>query len=370
MRKFALVISGFLLIVGLNAQDDAIIGKYRKFYSGILGGEVTYLVHVPDGYDTSGRVYPVVYMMNGQSISSFANVAATLDNLSIERIPDMILVGISNTGLAASYRACPDDSGKVKLGDSFSKFLKEDLIPEVKRNYRTNDYKILFGQSNAGLFVLYSLMIQPDLFNGYIVASPMFGWCPQFYIEKTRAFLNDNSDLNKKLYVCYGDLDYIEVLRYINDFRDVLKRSPAGFQYKIELIENTGHVPIITLNNALLYFFSECTLTSERKSLSIPEIKSHFEKLSVEYGFTVVPKAGILFDMAIDKKNEKEYERAVDLFKYLISLYPDSEIYHYVLGQTYQLKGDFDLARESYRASLKINSDFKQAKTALESIIK
>ena len=85
---------------------------------------------------------------------------------------------------------------------------------------------------------------------------------------------------------------------------------------------------------------------------------------------TVVPKAGVLFDMAIDKKNEKEYERAVELFKYLISLYPGSEIYHYVLGQTYQLKGDIELAKESFSESLKINPDFRQAKTALEKLNK
>ncbi len=173
---------------------------------------------------------------------------------------------------------------------------------------------------------------------------------------KPRAFLKNNPSLNKKLYVSYGDLDYVEVLRYINDFKDVLKQSPAGFQCKVDLIENAGHVPFITLNNALLYFFSECTMNAERKKLSIPEIKSHFEKLSAEYGFTVVPKAGVLFDMAIDKKNEKEFERAVDLFKYLISLYPASEIYHYVLGQTYQLMGNIDLAKESYSESLKIKS--------------
>jgi tetratricopeptide (TPR) repeat protein len=129
-------------------------------------------------------------------------------------------------------------------------------------------------------------------------------------------------------------------------------------------------VPFITLNNALLYFFSECTLNAERKKLSIPEIKSHFERLSAEYGFTVIPKAGVLFDMAIDKKNEKEYDRAIELFKYLISLYPGSEIYHYVLGQTYQLKGDIDLAKERFGESLKINPDFKQAKTALEKLNK
>ena len=223
--NFKWAIASVVLIVcivqtTLFAQDDVSIGKYRKFQSGILGGEVTYLVHLPDGYENSAKEYPVIYMMNGQSVSSFANAASTLDNLSNERIPDMILIGISNTGVAASYRSCPDDSGNVKLGDSFSKFLKEDLIPEIKRNYRTNDYKILFGQSNTGLFVLYSFMIQPDLFNAYIVASPMFGWCPQFFTEKTRAFLNNNPSLKKKLYVSYGDLDYVEVLMYINDFKE------------------------------------------------------------------------------------------------------------------------------------------------------
>jgi predicted alpha/beta superfamily hydrolase len=368
-NKIAMFLTVCLVQTSLFAQDDISIGKYKKFQSVILGGEVTYLVHLPDGYEKSTKDYPVIYMMNGQSVSSFANASSTLDNLSNERIPDMILIGISNTGMAANYRSCPDDSGNVKPGDSFGKFLKEDLIPEVRKNYRTNDYKILFGQSNTGLFVLYSFLIQPDLFNAYIVASPMFGWCPQFYTEKTRAFLNNNTSLNKKLYVSYGDLDYIEVLRYINDFEEILKQSPASFQWKVDLIENAGHVPFITLNNALLYFFSECTLNAERKKFSIPEIKSHFGKLSAEYGFTVIPKAGVLFDIAIDKKNEKEMDRAVDLFKYLISLYPGSEIYYYVLGQTYQQKGDIDLAKESYNESLKINPEFKQAKTALEKII-
>jgi predicted alpha/beta superfamily hydrolase len=368
IKKITFLFIICLVQTTIFAQDDVSIGKSRKFQSKILGGEVTFLVHLPDGYENSGKDYPVIYMMNGQSIASFANAASTLDNLSNERIPDLILIGISNTGVAENYRSCPDDSGNVKMGDSFGKFLKEDLIPEVKRNYRTNDYKILFGQSNIGLFVLYNLMSGPDLFNAYIVASPMFGWCPQFYQDKTKAFLSNNPSLNKKLYVSYGDLDYVEVLRYINDFKVVLKQSPAGFQYKVELIENAGHVPFITLNNALLYIFSECTLNAERKKLSIPEIKSHFGKLSSDYGFVVVPKAGVLFDMAIDKKNEKEFDRAVDLFKYLISLYPGSEIYHYVLGQTYQLKGVVNLAKESFGESLKINPDFSQAKKELDKL--
>jgi len=41
----------FLMIICLNimpliAQDDVTIGKYRKFESEVLAGEVTYLVHL------------------------------------------------------------------------------------------------------------------------------------------------------------------------------------------------------------------------------------------------------------------------------------------------------------------------------------
>lgn len=368
MKKIALLLIICLIHSGLIAQDNVVIGMYKKFESKILGGEVTYLVHLPEGYENSKKDYPVIYMMNGQSVSAFANAAATIDNLSNERIPDMILIGISNTGVAGRYWSCPDDSGNVRGGDSFSNFVKEELIPEIKRNYRTNDYKILFGQSNSGIFVIYSLLIQADLFNAYIVASPMFGWCPQYYMEKTKAFLSSNSSLNKKLYVSYGDLDYVEVLMHINDFKGVLKQSPASFQWEIDLIENTGHVPFVSLNNGLLNFFSECTLNAERKKLKISEIKSHFEKLSLEYGFQVIPKAGVLFDMAIDMKNEKEYDRAVELFKYLIGLYPGSEIYHYVLGVTYLQKGDVYQAKASFNESLKITPDFNQAKKELEKL--
>jgi uncharacterized protein len=294
-----------LISFTIQAQGDITIGKFRKFQSQVLGEKVTYLVRLPDRYESTSKDYPVIYMMNGQSVPSFANAVATLDNLSNERIPDMILIGISNTGVAESYWSCPDDSGNVKPGDSFSKFLREDLIPEVKRNYRTNNYKILFGQSNTGLFVLYSLIKKPDLFNAYVVASPMFGWCPHFYKNQVNAFLPNNAVLKKKLYLSYGDHDYIEVHKYIGDFKEVLKLSHDSFQWRSDLIENAGHVPFITLNNALLYFFSECTMNSERKKLAIPEVKSHFEKLSAEYGFVVVPKAGVLFDMAIDKKTKR-----------------------------------------------------------------
>ncbi len=359
-----------LLQISINAQDSITIGKYKKFDSKILGGKVTYLEHLPDGYESSNKDYPVIFMMNGHIISAFANAVAALDNLSSNRIPDMILIGISNEGVAGNYWSCPNDSGFVRGGEKFHNFLKEELIPEVKKNYRTNGFKILAGQSNTGLYVMYNFLFYPDLFNAYIVASPMFDFCPDFFLNKTKSFLKENSEINKKLYVSYGDIDYVEVLGHINNFKELLKVSSENLQWKVDLIENTGHVPLVTMNNALLFFFSEFTMTAERKKLSVSDIISHYNKLSKEYGFTVNPKADALFDLAIDLKNEKKFDEAIERFKYLISLYPGSETYFFFLGQTYQEKGDIGQAKVNYNESLKIDSTYVRAKFALKKLNK
>jgi predicted alpha/beta superfamily hydrolase len=370
MKKFILLVIVCLIQFYLSAQDNITIGKYKEFESKILGGKVTYLEHLPEGYENSNKEYPVIFMMNGHIIPAFANAAATIDNLSNDRIPDMILIGISNEGVAGAYWSCPNDSGFVRGGERFHNFLKEELMPEIKKNYRTNNFKILAGQSNTGLYVLYNFLFYPEMFNAYIVASPMLGVCPDFFLKKATTFLKDNTEINKKLYIAYGDLDYVEVLSHINNFKEVLKASPLNLKWKVDLIDNTGHVPSITLNNALLFFFSEFTLTAERKKLSVSDMNSHYDKLSKEYGFTVKPKADALFDLAIDLKNEKKFDEAIDRFKYIISLYPDSKTSFFFLGQTYQEKGDVGLAKENYYKSLKIDPDYKRAKIALEKLNK
>lgn len=368
MKKLIILLILWMMYMNLPAQDSVTIGKYQKFTSSILGGKVTYLAHLPEGYEKSGKTYPVIFTMNGQDVSQFANNSATIDNLSGDKIPDMILIGISNTGVAAKYWSCPDDSGSVAAGNKFGKFLKDELIPEIEKNYRTNGYRILYGQSNSGLFVMYNFLTDPEFFKAYVIASPMFGWCPDFFLNKTRAFLKDQPQIGKKLYISYGDLDYIQVLKPIHDFTEILKQSPPELKWKVELIDNASHVPFSTLNNALLFFFSGCTMNSERRKLSVPEIKAHFETLSSEYGFTVNPKAGVLFDMAIDLGDEKKTDQAIEISKYLVSLYPGSEHYICYLGNLYQKTGDLESARECYTKAVKINPDYERAIIALKKL--
>jgi hypothetical protein len=78
MKKMNLLLIACLLYMSLSALDNVIIGKYRKFESKILGREVTYLEHLPDGYEKSDKNFPVLFIMNDQIISQVRNIKTTI----------------------------------------------------------------------------------------------------------------------------------------------------------------------------------------------------------------------------------------------------------------------------------------------------
>lgn len=154
----------------------------------------------------------------------------------------------------------------------------------------------------------------------------------------------------------------------MNNYIEALKQSPAGLEGRVELIENTGHVPFSTLNNPMLFFFSGCTMTSERENLSVSGIKAHFEGLSKEYGFTVNPKPGVLLDMAFDPGDENKTDQAIGIMNYLISLYPDSETNYYCLGRLFKKSGDIESAKANYNKALGSNPNHEPSQKALKKL--
>ena len=56
------------ILIALLSVSNMFAGKVLeslKFQSNILKGEVKYSIYLPDGYDTSERSYPVLYLLHG-----------------------------------------------------------------------------------------------------------------------------------------------------------------------------------------------------------------------------------------------------------------------------------------------------------------
>jgi predicted alpha/beta superfamily hydrolase len=83
--------------------------------------------------------------------------------------------------------------------DRFLRFIRDELVPFVEVNYRADGFRLLCGQSSSSLFVCYSLLIQPDLFDGYILNS--FGFSDNGLKLYTEQFFNRSRvDVERDIY--------------------------------------------------------------------------------------------------------------------------------------------------------------------------
>lgn len=160
----------------------AIDGDYFELNSDHVGRPFHIYVRYPEGYEEGDRSYPVVYILDGDSL--FPILAANHLFLTYdEGLPEAIVVGIAYGSFDSSvnrrgfdFSAPAPDSGPEQGGaPAFSAFLRHELIPVIDRRYRTDpERRVLFGQSRGGYLVLYSAFTEPDLFWGRIASNPSF----------------------------------------------------------------------------------------------------------------------------------------------------------------------------------------------------
>ncbi len=141
-------------------------------------------VHLPAGYATDTRAsFPVLYMPDGGLDEDFPHVVNTVDSLALlGDIRPVIVVGIPNTerrrDLTGPTTVGSDSTIAARVGWSgaFRAFIRDELMPEIRRRYRTTSETSIVGESLAGLFVVETFLEEPRLFRHYIALSPSVWW--------------------------------------------------------------------------------------------------------------------------------------------------------------------------------------------------
>jgi predicted alpha/beta superfamily hydrolase len=259
--------SGINPLFAQGTNGSITIGNYIKIHSDVLHEERIVLVSLPEDYRKSDKTYPVLFKLDGDK-DNFLQASSAAYYLSdmADDTPDPIIIGIENTD---RYRdMLPDEKA-----NSFIQFLHNELIPFVDKNYRTNGFRILSGQSLSSLFALYSFLEQPDLFDAYILGS--FG-----LYKESLAVLFDNElkrngelkSLGKKyLFVGNGKLDTNDpdgtITKRGDQFLELLKHTvPSSVIVKSKLYEEEGHVPYPTIYDGLKWIYSNEKFTEKAQS--------------------------------------------------------------------------------------------------------
>ncbi len=169
---------------------------YLQVESETLGRDFHIYVMLPDGYeDNADQTYPTIYVLDGGNL--FPLLVTYYGYLNFgQEVPDAIIVGISygsDTYTGGNYRStdytAPSEERDYWGGaGNYQTFLSDELMPLIEENFRSQpDRRIIFGQSLAGQFVLYTALTEPNLFWGHIASNPALHRNLDFFLQEPAA---------------------------------------------------------------------------------------------------------------------------------------------------------------------------------------
>ena len=357
----AVVLSIFISPNPCLAQEKGeplVMGEIIKIHSKVLNEDRPLWVYRPTNYELSEAKYPVLYLLDGNA--HFHHVTGIINFFSrLSSMPEMIVIALPNTNRNRDFLPTHVERVSSSGGaDNFLKFFKEELIPYVEKNYRTASYRILCGHSYGGLFSVYTLLTNPELFNATIAISPTLYWDNRLLFKKAETLFKEQPDLKKFLFYTMGGKEREEMRSTALDFEKLLKeKAPKGLNWQFQLMEKEDHgsIPHRTVYNTLETLYSGWRISFQDPSMQkIEVVKKHFESLSEKYGYqipipeTVINRLGYIF------LGQEKVEEAIKVFTLNIKSYPNSANVYDSLGEAYENNNQLELAKKNYETACRL----------------
>jgi predicted alpha/beta superfamily hydrolase len=268
----ALRFPALLMLLVLTSQGpvfaqevSAKLGVARTVQSAILNEERQVLVHLPASYDTSGKAYPVLYLLDGTQ-GFLQDMIAITNRLRIDRAaPEMIIVAIQNTNrdLDMMPVVAKDYPGPPRA-EAFLGFLERELVPNIENAYRTTQPRVLQGKSLSGLFTIYALLARPAAFNAYVGCSA--GWIAEtheyFRAISSRAFQVVEAYAGRRVFMANSLRDQYDPDQAIHKRMEqfsalVEEKLGRAISYQYRTYQDYPHVPFPCLYEGLRFVTSQ-----------------------------------------------------------------------------------------------------------------
>lgn len=364
IQRFTVYVCGLFLIlfsksVAAQTIDSIPPANQKQFliHSKAINEDRTIWVHTPPEYATSTDTYPVLYLLDGGS--HFKYVSEMVDFLSdfeTNFISKMIIFAIPNTERGRDFT--PRFDVKENGANNFLNFIKDELVPYIDKNYRTQPYRILEAHSLGGLFGIYANENAPDLFQASIFISPALTGDQnrEKVMEDFVSYLKKNKQLSRKFFVTIANEDK----QAINLLTKQLKTfAPKSFEWSYKEYKDENHfsVPYKSIYDGLRFIYknwhTEAFLNANK--ISYQDIENHYKDLSKEFGYTINPTEDFINQLGYQQLRFKHIEEAIEFLKQNIILHPNSFNVYDSMGEAYMINGQKSLAIENYEKSIAIN---------------
>lgn len=242
-----LILAAALLLTSQTSRLE--IGDTFTLRSEILG-EVrrinVYTPPLPDG--AKAQPLPVLYMPDGGMGEDFLHIAGLVQvSVMNGTMRPFLLVGIENTERRRDLTGPTQNPEDMKIAPrvggsaAFRRFVRTELMPEIERRYRTTSQKAIVGESLAALFIIETLLLEPDLFDTYIAFDPSLWWNDHQLMKSAPDRLRALSAPRRTLYIASGK----EASEMTRAFSETVRKAAAkDLEVRFEVMPEETHATI------------------------------------------------------------------------------------------------------------------------------
>jgi predicted alpha/beta superfamily hydrolase len=242
LLSYLLIVLLFSMALESAAQNDLEIKD--SIYSEILKETRTLEIRMPKGYEAgSEETYEVIYILDGEwnlEMFSFIYNFAMED----EFVPPVILVALPNTYIDGQNMRDRDflplkmkNNERAGGADNFLEFIRKEVIPYINKSFPASGVNSLYGHSYGGLFSMYAMLAQPDLFETYYCTDPPLGWEKGYVKKRAEERFTNDPGLEKTLWIAGTSQN-----RSIPDMNTFLeKNAPKGLRWETATYPNEKH---------------------------------------------------------------------------------------------------------------------------------
>ncbi len=364
----------------INSTDQYLskVGITDSINSGFLNESREIYIQLPDGYNPEkNQKYPVVYILDGEMF--LPTVYDVQNYYSGGFTPEMVLIGISNnknrirdltTSTITTKYGMPfnEENGGA---ENFSQFIEKELIPYIEDNYAVSNFRTLIGHSYGGLFTIYALLKNPNLFANYLAIDPSLDWDGQKLLNESQKILSSQKYEGKSLFMSLSGQLHMQdskitidnVMQDTTDFTLFARSNIAfsnlvrqnaknglSFDWRFYPNDIHGTIPFPSIRDGLISLFEwyQMENTDKFNSFDTPKeelmgiIKYREKKLKDHFGYPEPPYPEELLNMlGYMNMDMQQIEKAKMYFELAIEYYPESANACDSMADYYEAQGGY-----------------------------
>jgi metallo-beta-lactamase class B len=190
-------------------------------------------VYLPKGYAGSSKIYPVLYLQDGQNLFNEKTAAfgewgvdECLDSLQQKTGKECIVVGIDHGGDKRLTEYNPYDHPQFGKGEgaAYAGFLAKTLKPYIDTKYRTKkgpENTFVAGSSMGALISLYTAIQYPTVFSTAGVFSPSMAQAPMLYTDVEKF----TTESQPRFYLYAGGKESATMVSDLKKLGDILQKK-------------------------------------------------------------------------------------------------------------------------------------------------